>query len=481
MCKIRWKGVKTVVNESNYCNCAAVQIQLVLIDTDSDWDGNLKCPQSIEDSSFLHSLAVHCHRSRQSLPRKVAAGRALLEEQLAPHLIARTRRKGRWTRTRTRRKGRWMGKWGKGRQGSTEQRQPWPWWRTILNTTRGTCLCLKTEVSCSGKDWRREAFRMTPQSLDWEVPNLQPCANVPDQSVACCKQNMDKLLMCDIHFYCWFLVSEHVSLSRQVSNGITMWWTFPGKDSDKGWEDARGECYNFVSHIYHIYITALWKVKNICRRLSLTQILWSVLINIACMVSTDNPARCQPIEISLPLHSWEARCPRSSQSPRGSAAAPPALEGSCALHRIDSRYRAPPFVNQQCRWESPTGGPSTGCPSPSTPPSSSSLASDRRRRLLAGGTWGGQQGRGRCKVPLDSSRLQLPIQARFCVCCSQPIRKNWRRLQCFVGSGHTLTISWSQCHPVQTFRIWTSDIDTANPSLQLNWIWTFCYSCLVLQ
>ena len=234
--------------------------------------------------------------------------------------------------------------------------------------------------------------------------------------------------MCDIHFYYWFLVSEHVSLSRQVSNGITMWWTFPGKDSDKGWEDASGECYNFVSHIYHIYITALWKVKNICRRLSLTQILWSVLINIACMVSTDNPARCQPIEISLPLHSWEARCPRSSQSPRGSAAAPPALEGSCALHRIDSRYRAPPFVNQQCRWESPTGGPSTGCPSPSTPPSSSSLASDRRRRLPAGGTWGGQQGRGRCKVPLDSSRLQLPIQARFCVCCSQPIRKNWRRL-----------------------------------------------------
>merc|ERR1719341_1643173 len=32
------------------------------------------------------------------------------------------------------------------------------------------------------------------------------------------------------------------------------------------------------------YITALWKVKNICRRLSLTQILWSVLINIAWLL-----------------------------------------------------------------------------------------------------------------------------------------------------------------------------------------------------
>ena len=206
VCKIRWKGVKTVVNESNYCNCAAVQIQLVLIDTDSDWDGNLKCPQSIEDSSFLHSLAVHCHRSRQSLPRKVATGRPPLEEPLAPDLIARTRRKGRWTRTRTRRKGRWMGKWGKGRQGSTEQRQPWPWWRTILNTTRGTCLCIKTEVSCSGKDWRREAFRMTPQSLDWEVPNSQPCANVPDQSVACRLE-----LVCKIWTSCWCVTSTFIT------------------------------------------------------------------------------------------------------------------------------------------------------------------------------------------------------------------------------------------------------------------------------
>ena len=136
----------------NVANCSHWKKLQFVLQFKSNWISltldDLMCRQTIQTSPPLHSLAIHyCHRSRQSPPRKGGLGRPQLDRPILHHLIGRRRKRRRM----------WIIEKGKGVtccRGSTEWRQPWPWWQTRLCITRGTFLCMKTKVSCLAKNWR---------------------------------------------------------------------------------------------------------------------------------------------------------------------------------------------------------------------------------------------------------------------------------------------------------------------------------------